>query len=450
MTVNTIADTPATEVEYAAFIALDWADQVHAWALTANAAGAAVEEGKLKNTPEDMEDWIGNLRKRFAGRPVAVAIEQSRGAVIAMLTKYAHVTIYPIHPTTLACYREGFYPSGAKSDPGDTRLQLELLMKHRDRLSALRPDTVETRTLQFLTEQRRKRVDDKTGFCNELTGWLKQIFPQVLKWFFDVGSPGLEAFLKTWPTLAAVRRARPATLRAFFEKNTRCDEKEIEDRLAEIKCAVEATTDQALLQAGELAAAYLLGLIAGLRKTIADLDRVIRETAAKHPDFHIVKSFPGAGTAMAPRLLAALGTQRDRFGSASDLQCYAGIAPVIASSGQQRWVHWRWACSKFVRQTFQEWAEHSMKKCDWAREFYKKQRDRGKAHYAAIRSLAFKWLRVLYRCWKERVPYDEARLLAAIEKRKTKVVDAVNAKSKPVKILSKKALGFSKLEAISA
>lgn len=448
------AETPRTEVEYAAFIALDWADQEHAWALEANSAGATVEEGTLKNTPEAMEEWISNLQQRFAGRPVAVAIEQRRGAVIAMLSKYAHVTLYPIHPSTLANYRKSFYPSGAKSDPGDTRLQLELLTRHRDRLSVLKPDTVETRQLQFLTEQRRKRVNDKTGYSNELTSWLKQIFPQVLGWFSDVASPSAGKFLKRWPTLAHVRQARRATLRKFFEEHSRGKEKEpeIEARLAAIQGAVEATSDPALLQAGMLAVTHLIRQIAELRQTIAELDEKIQETAAQHPDFAIVKSFPGAGAALAPRLLAALGTQRDRFASASDLQCYSGIAPVIARSGQQRWVHWRWACPKFIRQTFHEWAQHSMKKCTWAREYYQQQRNREKSHHAAIRALAFKWLRILYRCWKDRRPYEEARLLAALEKRKPVASNQADTQPKaaPVDIRWKNVAGFSKLDAVSS
>jgi hypothetical protein len=110
---------------------------------------------------------------------------------------------------------------------------------------------------------------------------------------------------------------------------------------------------------------------------------------------------------MAPRLIAAMGSQRDRYQSAADIQRYSGIAPVVASSGKLRWVHWRWACPKFLRQTFHEWALHSVADSDWAREYYDQQRAKGKRRNTAIRSLAFKWIRVLFRCWKARTPYDE-------------------------------------------
>ncbi len=153
------------------------------------------------------------------------------------------------------------------------------------------------------------------------------------------------------------------------------------------------------------------------RATLADFDRQIENLARAHPDFAIIASFPGVGLAMAPRLLAGWGTQRERFENAGALQSYSGIAPVTSQSGRQCLVHWRWASPTFVRQTFHEWAFHSMKKCDWARSFYQQQRDNGKGHHAAILSLAFKWQRILFRCWQDRVRYDEARYLRSVRDR---------------------------------
>ena len=124
---------------------------------------------------------------------------------------------------------------------------MELLIRHRDRLTALKPDTVETRKLQFLVEHRRKLVDDKTAYSNQLTGWLKQIFPQVLRWFEDPAAPIVSEFLKRWPTLEQLRRARTTTVQEFFRKHNSRNQERIQKRLAEIKLAVPATNDEALL-----------------------------------------------------------------------------------------------------------------------------------------------------------------------------------------------------------
>ena len=141
--------TPA--LSFAAYVALDWADQKHVWALQAVDSGPT-EQGQIEHTPEAVEAWAAGLAQRFAGRPIAVALEQTRGALLFMLTKYEHLVLYSVHPASLASYRDAFYPSGAKDDPSDARLLLDLLLRHRDRLRLWQPDSVETRTLQFLVE----------------------------------------------------------------------------------------------------------------------------------------------------------------------------------------------------------------------------------------------------------------------------------------------------------
>jgi len=91
--------------------------------------------------------------------------------------------------------------------------------------------------------------------------------------------------------------------------------------------------------------------------------------------------------------------------------------PVTERSGKRKWVHFRWACPKFLRQSFHEWAGHSIVQSAWARAYYQQQRDRGSDHHAAVRALAFKWIRIVFRCWKDRVAYDESKYLAALAKR---------------------------------
>jgi transposase len=400
----------------AAFVALDWADRKHAWALQVSGQ-ARVEYGELENTPEAIEVWASELEQRFGGRPIAVALEQPRGAVVAVLSKYAHLVLFPVHPSTLAHYRQSFYPSGAKSDPSDAGLLLELLLHHRDRLRPLQPDTVETRLLQFLVEERRRLVDDKTRYSNRLKACLKQVFPQILRWFGDVTSPLVGDLLQRWPTLQELQRARPDALRRFFQQHNCRHQKLLDERLESIGQAVAATQDPALLESGSLAIRSLVQLLARLREEIVRHEQKIEEVARAHPDFSLMDSLPGAGAALAPRLIAALGTDRSRFSSAEDLQCYTGIAPVTESSGQQRWVHSRWACPKFVRQTIHEWALHSIAGCDWARQYYQAQRSGGKSHHTAVRALGFKWLRILFRCWHDRKPYQDQIYQQALERR---------------------------------
>ena len=428
------------EPEFAAHIGLDWADQKHFWAM--RTADGKLQRGQLLNTPESIQVWAAELAQRFGGRPVAVGLEQARGAVIAMLCKYAHLVLFPIHPNTVSNYRKAFSPSGAKSDPGDGGVILELLLTHPDRFRRLQPDSVETRKLQFLTEERRRLVNQHSSESQRLIGWLKQVFPQILQWFDDPSCAMVGALLLRWPTLHALQKASPRVLRRFFGQQNCRSEERVEERIEQIRQAVVATTDEALLQTGLLCIQNSVALLKSMRLAITAFDQQIAETYRNHPDRAIMESFPGAGPALEPRLIAAVGTMRDRFDSATSLACFTGIAPVKESSGKSLWVHWRWACPKFIRQTFHEWAGCSIRTCDWARAFYEGQRTKGKGHHAAVRALAFKWIRIFFRCWRDRVPYSEELHLKALQNRAPKPAPS------PVEIGWKTCAGFAKLSVI--
>lgn len=412
MPVNATANS-VPEPVFAAFIGIDWGDEKHAWARRGTDSDV-VERGTLEHRPETVQAWVAEYMARFPGQPIAVALEQKRGALLYMLTQYQQLVLFPIHPGTLQQYRKAIHPSGCKDDPLDADLALELLTKHRDRLRRLNPDTVETRTLQLLVEARRELVDQRTAQSNRLTNQLKQYFPQVLQWFDKVQSPLARAFLEKWPTLERVQRARPATLRDFMHQHNCRDAARIQERLEQIRSAIPATIDQAVIEAGLQWVQALTSQIAASEASIARLDQRIEELMAVHPDAFIFRSLPGAGPALTPRLLAAFGTQRERYTSAAELSAFSGIAPVVERSGKQEWIHFRWACPKFLRQSFHEWAGHSMEKSAWARAYYNQQRAKGNDHHAAVRALAFKWIRIIFRCWKDRKPYDEAIYMRAL------------------------------------
>jgi transposase len=151
-------------------------------------------------------------------------------------------------------------------------------------------------------------------------------------------------------------------------------------------------------------------------------DTRIAHVFAHHPDRAIFDSFPGAGPVCAPRLAAAFGTDRSRWESAAALQSHAGIAPVTERSGKALWVHHRLACPKFVKQTLHEFADQSIRFSTWARAYYDQQRGRGNHHNAALRALAYKWIRILFRCWQDRTPYDEATYLEALRRHRSSLV----------------------------
>jgi hypothetical protein len=260
-------------------------------------------------------------------------------------------------------------------------------------------------------------VEEKTAHVNRLIGYLKIYFPQMLEWFARLDTKLVCEFLERWPSLEELKKVPPAELRKFFRQRQGRHHELTEDRIQGIVQATPAIEDRAVIEAKGAVVQVIAQLLRSLLEGIANLDRKIAEAAGAHPDFFIFESLPGAGAALAPRLLAAFGSQRDRYDSADEMQTHSGIAPVTETSGKKKWVHFRWACSKFLRQSFHEWAGHSIAQSVWARAYYQQQRERGQDHHAAVRALAFKWIRILFRCWQDRVAYDENKYLTALAKR---------------------------------
>lgn len=260
-------------------------------------------------------------------------------------------------------------------------------------------------------------VGDKTRVTNRLGNALKQYYPQALDWFEQHDTILFCDFLSRWPTLAQVKRAREASVKAFFYAHNGRRPKVIDARLKSIRAARPLTTDPAVIAPYRL---QVLVLVQQLRVSLQAIDRFDQEiatVAAALPDYAMFAGLPGAGPHLAPRLLAAFGEQRERFQRADELQKYSGIAPVTERSGKKRWVHWRWQCPKFVRQTFVEWAGQTINKSFWAGAYYRQQRQKGSSYQAAVRALAYKWIRILYRCWHARTPYDESTCLNALRQR---------------------------------
>lgn len=423
-----MTETAQQPPEFDAYVGLDWADRTHVISLR-SADSNQVERSELAHKPEALAAWVSDLQRRFGGRRVAVAVEQSRGAVVHALMGYDFLVLYPINPKTLAKYREAFSPAGAKDDPTDADLLLELVTLHRDRLRAWLPDDELTRTITLLVEYRRQLVATQTELSNRLTSLLKLYYPQALQWAGELATVQACDFLQRWPTLTKVQQATAIELRQFYTAH-RCRKTEvIERRLREINLAQPLTRDSAVLTASVAMVQATTSQLRPVLGAIALMDKQLGELFRQHADHELFSSFPSAGPVLAPRLLAAMGADRGRFAAASEVQKFSGIAPVTERSGKSCWVHYRWACPKFVRQSFHEFAGQSIRGSGWARAFYDLQRQRGKGHHAAVRSLAFRWIRIIYRCWQLRVPYSEETYCRALERRRSPLARVLSAQT---------------------
>jgi transposase len=391
----------------------------------------------IGTAPEALHDWLFQLRQQHPHARVAIALEQPAASLILFLETYQWITLYPINPITLQKFREAFVTSRAKDDGKDARYAAELLCAHHDKLRPWQPDDTQTRLLQQLVAHRRAVIDERTALTNRLQSLLKEYFPQALALCGeDLWRPLATAFLLQWPTLQALQKAKPAAVKKFYYLHGSRSQKLIEERLELIARAIALTDEAAVLESRTLRVQLICRQLQDVQRTVAEFEKRLAQVFAQHPDREIFASLPGAGPVLAPRLLASLGSERERYESAARLQSFSGIAPVTKQSGGKRHIHRRYCCPVFIKQSFHEYARESIRHSRWAAAHYKQQRDKGCGHHAAVRSLAYKWQRIIWKCWQARTPYQEALYEAALRKSGSPLVallDTIKVGKSPVK-----------------
>ena len=401
-----------------AWVGFDWGNAEHAFALE-EAATHQRQEGPLKHSAESLHGWLRQLEQRFGGRPVSVAIEASRGAVIYAFLQYPWLTIYPINPVTSARYRKAFTPSGASDDLPDARVLLELVRDHSDKLRPLQAQDTQTLKLAGLVEARRDMVDRRTQVLNQLNSLLGTYYPQATELVGKLDTDLAVDFLHRWPDLISLKAAKPSTIKRFYYAHNLRRPQLLEARLQLIAQSVALTTDPARVEVAVLQVRLLLDQLRAFRKHIPLLEAEIKTVFAEHEEAFLFRNLPGAGPALAPRLCVAFGTDRSLYPDPDSLQKLAGVAPVREKSGQQVWTHWRWFAPTFLRQTFVEWAAQTAEYSSWAAKFYKRMEAQGHKRQTILRALAFRWIRVLWKCWQTRTPYNEATYLTQLRRRKS-------------------------------
>jgi transposase len=325
---------------YAAYIGIDWADRKHDIHLY-DPTTEQTEDYIIGAQPQEIKDWVMRLQQRYGNAPLAVCIEQKRGPLIYALCQYENLVLFPINPRTVANYRKAFQPSRAKSDPVDAHILVELL-KHGDKLPVWQPETAQIRALRQWVESRRMLVGEKVRLTNRIIAALKNYYPQVLDWFEDKDTRVFCNFVQQYPTVKAAQAATAAELTQFFRTHGVVRRSAITRRTEQIATSgIPLTEDVGIVEPMQWLVEALMGQLKLLLVKLLELEAKIEELFSSLPDAALFSALPGAGPHLAPRLLAAFGSDRSRFTTAQQMQRYCGIAPVRESSGKKNWVHWQ-------------------------------------------------------------------------------------------------------------
>src|ERR1700722_16669136 len=140
---------------------------------------------------------------------------------------------------------------------------------------------------------------------------------------------------------------------------------------------------------------------------IAELDAEIARALEAHPDGEIFRSFFHSRESVicAATLLAEIGDSRARYPHRDAIAADAGQAPVAVESGKRKHAKFRWACNKRLRNALGTLAHVTRTWNPWAADRYANARARGHNHRRALRTLGRAWSRIIWRCWRDRVPY---------------------------------------------
>ena len=410
---------PEKPSNYNVIIAIDWADRKHDLRIRYRDEEKAFP--LINNLPKRNEFFLDLLAEN-QWQKIAVVIESTQSALMHLLNSISQFDVFAVHPATAASYARTFSPSGAKNDVSDTASLMDLFIKHPEKIRRYNVEK-ESTILNFYNEKRRYAVDDRTKFGNQLSALLKKYYPVFLQVNGDhIYSPLSIDFLMRWSSPQKLLEANKQQLKYFFDKRT-SKKSTTPIRLEILESTMVVVEDLSVTEMYETEAMDLLRRIVALNESIKIYESKVARCYQENDDYEIFSSFPGAGKALGPRVMAFFGNNRSRFDDVGEALTYSEIAPVLQESGNMSITRRRYRCSKFRQQTFVEFAEGTRKTSVWAQEFYKQKKLQGKSHFTILRALAFKWIRIIYKCWMDQEPYDENRYLEALRKFGSPLVD---------------------------
>jgi transposase len=314
-----------------------------------------------------------------------------------------------MNPKAAERYRDRKAPSGAKDDALDAWSFADALRTDGHGWRPLLAQDPLTTELRLVCRDEVHLIGQRTALVNQLRAALHEYYPAALDAFDDWTAEGPWRFVIAFPDPAALAAAGRRKWEKFLHAHKLYRPQTADARLAAFAGASAfAGPNPAVARAKALLAVTLAGQLCLLESQLAAYRDRVAALFRDHPDHDCFGSLSGAGAKIAPRLLAELGANRAVFGTAEALQNYAGTSPVTRQSGRSRVVVLRRACNKGLGATVHLWADLSRRRCVWAEAYYRKKRDDGMGHAAAVRCLGQRWVKILWKMWQTRTPYDEA------------------------------------------
>jgi len=386
------------------YTGIDWAAETHAVCVM-DPSGKVVARFTIAHSAEGLDKLIRKLAGLGDPADMPVAIERPSGALVDTLLEAGHPVV-PVSPNAIKTWRESEVLSGAKSDPGDAEVIAEYLRLRQHRLRIATPYSDETRALRTVVRTRDDLVDLRVAAVNQLGALLEAHWPGGKAIFADLDSRIALEFLTRYPAAALAAHLDEAGIAAFCRQMGYSGKRPASVLLARLRAAPARNCGDALTAAVRDAVLALVAVVKAVTAATRNLDKSVAARLGEHPDSEIFTSLPRSGQVNAAQMLAEWGDCRQAYDGPDSVAALAGVTPVTKESGKHRGVSFRWACNKLFRQAITTFADNSRHASPWAAHVYDQARASGKDHPHAIRILARAWIRVIWPCWINGIPYD--------------------------------------------
>jgi transposase len=388
------------------FAGIDWAAETHAVCVL-DAAGEVVDRCTISHSAEGLAMLVRRLARLGDPGDIPVGIERPGGRLVDVLLDAGHPVV-PVKPNAIKAWREGEVLSGAKSDAGDAAVIAEYLRVRRRKLRVAAPYSGQTRALRAVVRTRDDLVDLRIAAVNQLAALLDAHWPGGKAIFARLDSPIALEFLTRYPTASSAAHLDEAGIAEFCAALGYSGKRPPAILLDRLRSAPAGTTGEALTAAVHDAVLALVTVLKAITTAARDLGRSAAAQLGEHPDGKIFTSLPRSGQISAAQMLAEWGDARPAYEHPDSVAALAGVTPVTSQSGKHRSVYFRWACNKRFRRAVTIFADNSRRASPWAAHIYNQARAAGKDHPHAVRILARAWIRVIWRCWTDGIPYDPA------------------------------------------
>ena len=392
-------------------IGLDWGGTSHA-VCAVDDRGDVLTRFEARHDQTGLTDLVRRLGKLGEPAQLKIAIERPSGLLVDTLLDAGFVVV-PIHPNIVKACRSRYSTVHAKTDGSDAYLLADLLRTDGHRFEPLLPECDAVKALRALSRTREDLVAERVALANQLRALLEGFWPGAASVFAEIDSPIALAFVTRYPTPQAAAHLGEKRLASFLAQHRYCGRKTPRELLERLNNAPQSLAGPIEADAkGELVRA-LASILEQIVEQIARLSSRIEHDLLATEDGTWLTSFPRIGRVNAAQIYAEIGSVRERYPTDDALAAEAGACPVTRQSGKSHSVAFRWACNTRLRRALTTFADNSRHASPWAADVYQRARARGAKHPHAIRILARAWIRVLWRCWVERRPYEPAQHRAA-------------------------------------